>query len=178
MAEINTLARPYAKAVFEQASAQDRLSDWSDMLALLAGVIGNEDMRLLIGNPQLSGPQLVDLITGVCGDRLDDEACNLVRLLAEKHRLELLPAIATLYEERRAEAERRMEVQVYSAVELPQDRRDALAKALESRLNRDVELDCRTDPELMGGVLIRAGDLIIDRSVREQLHQLMRSINR
>lgn len=178
MAELNTLARPYANAAFERAQATERLSDWSDMLSVLVSVIRHEDMQKLIGNPLLTRGQLVDLVLGACADHLDEGGRNFVRLLAEKHRLALVPYIAAQYEARRAEAERRMKVQVYSAVELTEERKSALTRALSTRLNREVALECKTEPGLIGGVLIQAGDLVIDRSVRQQLQQLQHSINR
>lgn len=178
MAELNTLARPYANAAFERAQTTERLSDWSDMLSALTSVVRHEDMQKLIGNPLLTRDKLVELMLAASESYLDAEGRNFVRLLAEKHRLSLVPYIAALYEARRAEAERRMKVQVYSAVELTEERKSALARALSTRLNREVALECKTEPGLIGGVLIQAGDLVIDRSVRQQLQQLQHSINR
>lgn len=172
MAETSTLARPYAEALFDLARAGDRLAEWSEILELLAQVVEHEDVRLLIGNPRVDDEQLAGIILDLLGDRLDDQGRNLIRVLAEYDRLRLVPEIRRQYEALRADAENRVDVEVVSAVELPEDRHEILAKALESTLGRRVNLICRTDPELIAGAVVRAGDQVIDGSVRAQLERM------
>jgi F-type H+-transporting ATPase subunit delta len=178
VAETNTLARPYAKAAFELARSHDNLAGWSDMLAALTAVVSNEDTQALIGNPLLAKGDLLDLIIGVCGERLDEQGRNFARLLVEEKRLGIVSAIAELFEKRKDESQGRMAVEVHSAVELPESRKQSLSQALERRLRRSVDMECKTDPDLIGGIVIYAGDEIIDHSVRNQLHQLVSAINR
>ncbi|MDT0619240.1 F0F1 ATP synthase subunit delta [Salinisphaera sp. P385] len=176
MAEIRTLARPYAEAVFELASQGGRLAEWGDALQALAAIAAHPDVSRLVGNPRVDDDQLADAIIGIAGDRLDDAGRNFVRLLSEKGRLTLLPAIAEQFAALRAEAENRVEVTVTAAAEISESQQQALTKALEQRLSRQVSLTAETDAELIGGAVIRAGDLVIDGSLRAQLARLEQSL--
>lgn len=181
MAELRTLARPYAEAVFELAG--DDLAAWSGALDALAAIAANDDVAALIGNPRIDDGALAETIVAVAGQvagdalkQAGDRAANLVRLLAENDRLRLLPEIAAQYADLRAAAENRVDVEVRSAAELGETQRKALAKALEKRLARQVTLSCSIDEDLIGGAVIRAGDLVIDGSVRSQLARLGRDL--
>lgn len=178
MAELRTLARPYAEAVFELAG--DDLAAWSEALDALAAIAGNEDVAALIGNPRVDDGALAETIVAIAGDALKkaggDRAANLVRLLAENDRLRLLPEIAAQYADLRAAAENRVDVEVRAAGELGEAQRKALAAALEKRLARQVSLSYTIDENLIGGAVIRAGDLVIDGSVRAQLARLGRDM--
>lgn len=178
MAEVNTLARPYANAVFDLANGSSSLQEWSEVLARLAALVAHPDMKPLLGNPLVSESQLSALVVAACDDQMTEEANNLVRLLVRRRRLALAPAIAELYEQRYAEAEQRVAVEVHSAVELSEKRKERLALVLETRLQRDVEMACVVDPDIIGGVMIRSGDMVIDHSVREQLRQLRKTVDR
>lgn len=178
MAEKYTLARPYAQAVFNLAQAGEGLSVWSQRLSLLAEVVQHPDLSALLGNPRVTRAQLVEVITDACGETLGDAGSNLVRLLSENQRLEVVPEIAQEFERMRAEAERVIDVQVRSAVELSDERKAALGDALRRRLAREIKLHCEVDPTLVGGAVIRAGDLVIDGSVRAQLQQLAYALSR
>jgi F-type H+-transporting ATPase subunit delta len=180
MAELRTLARPYAEAVFELAGAGDDLAAWSGALDTLAAIVANEDVAALIGNPRIDDRALAEALVAIAGDALKPAGggrpANLVRLLAENDRLRLLPEIAAQYADLRAVAENRVDVAVRAAAELGETQRRALAKALEKRLARQVSLSCTIDEDLIGGAVVRAGDLVIDGSVRAQLARLSRDL--
>ncbi len=176
MAEKSTIARPYAQAIFDQAVASKQLPKWSENLALASLVAQDEGMRSVIGNPRLSDAQLIDLFVGVCGDNFDDAAKNLVKLLVENGRLSVLPEIASLYEEYRAEAEKTVKAEVVSAYPVTSAQQNSIKKALKARLGREVELVCTTDNSLVGGAIIRAGDMVIDGSVTAQLAKLSHAL--
>jgi F-type H+-transporting ATPase subunit delta len=172
MAERLTIARPYAKAVFALASAQQRLPQWSEALALAAAVVADERVRPLLTSPAVTGEQLVGLITGIAGQQFDDAARNFISTLAANRRLGFLPEIAARYAQLRADAERTVEVTVTSATELSAAQREHYSAALQKRLGRTVRLHCAIDPALLGGAVVRADDLVIDGSVRTGLTQL------
>lgn len=177
MAEKTTLARPYAHAVFELACEQGTLRDWSDRLRLMAAAAGDAEFRARLGDPRISRARRAELFIDVCGELLDERARNLVRVLAHNQRLSVLAEIAARYEALRAEREGRLQAQVISAYPLSAAQREKIAAALKTRLGREVDLECGTDESLLGGVVIRAGDLVIDGSVRGRLAQLARVLN-
>jgi F-type H+-transporting ATPase subunit delta len=164
MAERTTVARPYAQAIFDSAKAGGSLARWSDMLALLALIVEDARLRPLIGDPRVGREQLAAVILDVAGDRLDDTAKSLVRVLIENRRLELLPEVRDHFEEYRAEAERMVEAEVVSAFPLSDEQQAQIKAALKRRLGREISLKCRTDASIIGGAVIRAGDLVIDGS--------------
>jgi len=170
--ERTTLARPYAEAVFRLAREQKTLAGWSEMLQLASAVAADPQMTRLIDNPRIPRARFVDFFLDVCGKKLDKDGANFVRLLTENHRLALLPEIAALYEALRAEAETRVEAEVVSATAVSDAQLKTIAAALKKRLGRDVTLATRLDPSLVGGIVIRAGDLVIDGSVRGKLGAL------
>jgi F-type H+-transporting ATPase subunit delta len=170
--EATTIARPYAEAAFKRAVESDKLGQWSDALGLLAAVVQDPAMAGLIANPKLGKEQLVDLVFDIVGDKLDDEAKNLVKLMAENDRLVVMPAVAALFEESKNAQEGALDVQVTAAFEIDSAQEAALADALKAKLGREVRITSEQDPELIGGVRIRAGDMVIDGSVRGQLAQL------
>ncbi|RLK46500.1 F-type H+-transporting ATPase subunit delta [Alkalispirillum mobile] len=173
MAEQTTLARPYAKAVFELTKDAKTRNTWSKRLKALGTVAADNQVAALVGNPRVSREQLIGLFLEAVGeDTLGQEGKNLVQLLADNGRLGLLPEIAALYEHLRAEAEGVVDVDVTSADKLTKEQQDQIAGALKKRLGRKVRLHCRTDESLIGGALIQAGDLTIDGSVRGKLARL------
>ena len=176
MAEIQTLARPYAEAVFEIAQAGGTLDAWSNALAALSAVVRNPDVAAVLDNPEIDDRVLADAIIGIADDDLNDGARNLVRLLVENSRLRLVPDIADQFESLKAEAENRVDVSVTSAVEFLEDQQAALAQSLEQRLARTVRLSFERDESVIGGAVIRAGDLIIDGSLRAQLERMRQSL--
>lgn len=176
MATINTLARPYAKAAFEFASSANKLDAWSGMLELASGVVSDAAFADRVRNPALTGERKAEDLLMVCEGRIDAEFANFVRTLAENDRLPLIPVIAELYEQHKAEYDRSIAVEVESAFELDADQQKTLATALSKRLDRTVTPHVTINPALIGGVLIRAGDLVIDGSVRGKLAKLAEAL--
>jgi len=170
--ERTTLARPYAEAVFRLARERKSLAGWSEMLKLAAALARDPQMSRLIDNPRVPRERFVEFFIDVCGKKLDKDGANFIRLLTENRRLALLPEIAGLYETLRASAEARVEAEVISASAVGADQLKTIAAALKQRLGRDVTLATRLDPSLVGGIVIRAGDLVIDGSVRGKLKAL------
>ncbi len=177
MSELSTVARPYASAAFELAKEQKDFDRWSKMLAFMAAVAHDGEMRRVLDSPRLSEEQAAEMFTAVCEEQIDDDGRNFVRLLAENRRLPLLPEITALYEFMRREAEGKIDAEVVSAQELDKTKLDAIAKALKVRLGREVNLTARTDEALLGGAIIRAGDLVIDGSIRGRLNKLSTALS-
>jgi len=172
MAEKTTIARPYAQAVFELAQQGKELPRWSEMLGLAAAVVADDRVHGLIGNPRVSKDELTKLLLSICGDHLSQEAQNFIHLLVDNDRLDVLTEIAALYGVYRAEAERTVEAKVISAFPVDDAQQKKIIASLKKRLGREVTLSCETDQSLLGGAIIRAGDLVIDGSVTGQLAKL------
>lgn len=177
MSEITTAARPYARAIFELAQAESTQDKWTEVLALLSVIVENADMREALDSPKLSAEQKAELLIDVCNGELSDENRNAIKLLAENGRLGLLPEIANLYEAFRAEAESKLEATVTSAFPLTDAQQTAIAEALKKKLGCDITLVTQTDESLIGGVVIRAGDLVIDGSTQARLSALSQSLS-
>jgi F-type H+-transporting ATPase subunit delta len=170
--DATTVARPYAEALFQRAFETGRLSQWSETLQFLAAAMRDPELIAFVTNPKLTPAQRVELMLDLGGARLDAEARNLVMVLVENDRLVVLPEIAALYETRRREAEGQTKVVVTSALPLEPAVLEQLAAALKAKLGQQVEITTEEDPSLIGGVRIRAGDTVIDGSVRGRLYQL------
>ena len=177
MAEWSTLARPYAKAAFDYARESSDLAGWSKQLALLAAVAGTDKMVQVIASPELTAEQQAAKLVQLCGDELSDKTRNFVRVLADNKRLRLLPEISALFDQFKANQERSVDVEVASAFDLEGDIADRLAQALRGKLQRDVTIKTVVDKSLLGGVVIRAGDVVIDGSVRGRLAKLAKAMN-
>ncbi|MFK8016947.1 MAG: F0F1 ATP synthase subunit delta [Gammaproteobacteria bacterium] len=172
MAELTTLARPYAKAAFEFANENGALDAWSSALGFLAQVVDNDSVQTMIGNPATSDGELLKMFEAVAGDQLNEHSTNFLRLLMENNRLEVLPDIAALFEVMKSEAEGAVDVEVTSVEPVSEDYKTQLGDALRKKLGRDVRLNFSLDETLIGGALVRAGDLVIDGTVRGRLNQL------
>lgn len=172
MAEFTTIARPYAQAVFKLARERQTLAAWSGMLELAAHVAADPDMRKLLDNPRVTPAQLAELFADVCGERLDEDGRNLIRLLAEGRRLVVLPEIFGLFQQLKNDAEGAIKAQLITAFPATDAQKQTIAAALKRRFGREVQLEFITDPTLMGGAVVRAGDLVIDGSVRGKLTRL------
>jgi F-type H+-transporting ATPase subunit delta len=172
MADKITIARPYAKAAFEEASADRRLGPWSEALQTAAAVVQDARVQNLLGNPSVSNADLAKFVIDLAGPQLDEHGRNFVQTLAENHRLGYLPEISTLFDEFKDDAEGVVDVTVTSAAPLGDGQRAALSAALQKRLRREIRLHCDTDPGLIGGAVLKAGDLVIDGSVRTRLDRI------
>ncbi len=177
MAELSTLARPYARAAFEYARDNDNLPAWSEQLRVAAAVAGTETMIKVLSNPSLTAEQQAQSLTDVCGDSLNAEGKNFIALLASNKRLPLLAEISDLFEQYKANQEKVVDVTVYSAFEVGAETQQTLTEVLKTKLEREVKVDTEIDSDLLGGVLIRAGDLVIDGSVRGRLNKLSEAMN-
>ncbi len=167
-----TLARPYADAVAKLAAQGNAWGQWSERLALLATVVRDEQAQALIGSPAVTAGRLTDLIIAVCGDGLGAEGANLVGLLAENKRLNLLPEIVGLYEAEKAAQEGVLEAHITTAYELSAGQMSGLVGKLEARFGRRISATQSTDADLIGGVMIQVGDEVMDASVRGGLEDL------
>lgn len=172
MAENITIARPYAQAIFSLAQEQGDLKGWSDILQFTAAVAADPEMVAVIDSPSFDSVQVADLFIEICGDKLNDAGKNMIRVLAENDRLEVLPEVAELYEAERAAVEGTIVAEVISATSLNDAQQKNIADALKKRLGRDVTLECKIDESLLGGAIIRAGDVVIDGSVVGKLVKL------
>lgn len=179
MADAATIARPYARAAFEHAHAAGQLPAWGEMLARAAATVGDERVAALIGNPHVQRAELVALIAEVAGaggdaggDAGDEKPRNFIQLLADNGRLAALPQVAAQYAALRAEVENTVDVTVTSAMPLTAEQSDKLVQALSRRLRRTVRLSATVDPSLIGGAVVRAGDLVIDGSLRGRVERL------
>ncbi|EGV52639.1 F0F1 ATP synthase subunit delta [Candidatus Endoriftia persephone] len=170
--DASTIARPYAEAVFDHAEEKGNLDLWSDMLSFLTAVVEEPTLAAVIRDPMFERAQLTDLMLEISGGRLNEEGANLVKLLVENGRLLVVPEITAMFEQLKAESQRMLKVHVRSAYVLKPAQEKQIAAALKAKLGRDVTVTSEKDPELIGGVHIRAGDLVIDGSVRGQLQQL------
>jgi F-type H+-transporting ATPase subunit delta len=171
MSQPLTLARPYARAAFELASSAHALGDWAKNLAFAAQAAADPQVRSLIGNPRVSPAELASLFLGE-GEPADSTFAGFMQLLADNHRLEVLPEIAALFEQRKREAESILQVRVRTATPIDANETAKLKDALKRRFGRDIELEQSVDPAVLGGAIIDAGDVVIDGSVRGRLHQL------
>jgi F-type H+-transporting ATPase subunit delta len=177
MAERRTLARPYAEAAFRLAAEQKQLPQWSEMLALAAAVARDERVTRMVNDPRVAREDQVKLFAEILGKRVDAAGTNFLRILAENRRLTLLPEIAELFEESKNAAEARVEASAIAAFELDAKEIKKIEAALKQKLGRDVRLTATVDKSLLGGVIIRAGDLVIDGSVRGRLAALATHLN-
>ncbi len=178
MSELITASRPYARAIFELAETNKDEKKWSQQLTFMAAVAADSSMVEALDNPKFSKQQTAELFIKVCDQHLDKQGINLTKLLAENDRLVLLPEITVLYEKLRSEAEGSIDAEVISAFEVSDEQQKAIAKSLKKRLGRDVKLTTRIDTSLMGGAIIRAGDLVIDGSLQGRLAKIGTTLSR
>lgn len=172
MAENVTIARPYARAAFAFAREHNAFASWSKWLSAAASLVQDERVAGLLVSPKVSAQELASLVGDASGIGSDKGANNFIAVLAQNRRLGVLPEIAAMFETLRAEVENVADVQVTSAVALDDAQRQRLSSALKVRLKRDVRLHCDIDASLVGGAIIRSGDLIIDGSLKGRLDRL------
>jgi F-type H+-transporting ATPase subunit delta len=178
MAEYTTSARPYARAVFDLATESGTVANWSDALSLMAAVATDAAMQDALDDPQLGNTQKGELMLKVIADKLDQKQQNLLKLMAENGRLRALPEVLQQFDTFRAEAEGKIEAEVISAFDLTPEQEQAITDMLKSKLGRDVSITISTDESLIGGVVIKAGDTIIDGSMKSQLESLALTLGR
>lgn len=177
MSQLTTFARPYARAAFETAVAAATLDTWSKGLALLVALTQQDKVSAFLAQPSQGWQQQAQGLLELAGSELDPKLQNFVRLLASNKRLALLPEITELFEALKAESERTVDVDVTSAFALDASSEQALVAALKERLQRAVKLSTHVDQSLIGGLIVRTGDLVIDGSVRGKLNKLSETMN-
>ena len=169
MAELATIARPYAEAAFGLARDEHALPHWSEMLRFAAAVVGDPNVAKALDNPRLDAAAKESLLLSIGGDRFTAEARNFIRVLVEAERVMLLPQIATMFDTLKNDAEATAKATIESAFALTDAQVDALRGALEKRFGRKIEATVTVNPELIGGARVTVGDAVLDGSVQAKL---------
>jgi F-type H+-transporting ATPase subunit delta len=172
MAEISTIARPYAVAAYKLGKEQESLAKWSEMLGFATQVANDAKMQAYINDPKVLASDLQASFLKVCGDKLNLQAQNLIKVLVEYGRMSLLPAIANAFEELKAQDEGVLEANIISATKLNDAEVKDLVKRLEAKFGKKIDAKVSVDAELIGGIKIIVGDTVIDASVKSQLQNL------
>ena len=172
MAEISTIARPYAVAIFNLAKEEKSLSDWSDMLSLISNIVENEDVNSFIHDSKVLDADKEKLILNICGDKIDSAGKNLIKLLVEYKRLLILSEITLLFEELKDKDEGVIEAEIIMVDQPDKKMVENLLQSLEKRFNKKIELEQNLNTTLLAGAVVRVDDLVIDGSLREQLRKL------
>jgi len=170
MADRRTIARPYAKAAFARAQGAARLAEWSGALASAAAAVADARVHGLIGNPRVAASQLASFIADIA--KADDDQRRFIALLVENKRLALLPEISRLFDAYKDEVDGVVDVTITSAAPMPAAEQSKLAAALQARFARSVRVHTAVDATLIGGAVVRAGDLVIDGSLKTKLEKL------
>ena len=178
MSEYQTIARPYAHAVFELARASGKFENWSEALSWISFIATDAQVQELAQNPRVERESMIRLFEDIAGEKLFDEARNFLRLVIQNGRIFALSNIAAQFETMRAEAEGTIEAELVSALDVTDEQQSQLAQSLSSRLGRQVSLQVVHDPSLIGGAILRAGDMVIDASVKGRLQKLATSLAR
>ncbi|MBI5626334.1 MAG: F0F1 ATP synthase subunit delta [Nitrosomonadales bacterium] len=175
MSEAITIARPYAQAAFEEAQMLSDLKGWSETLRSLAEAVCYPEVRTVVSSQRVAKSQLQGLMEGLLGSTLNAQQRNFIRILVVNQRLLVLPEIAAIFENLRAEAEKTVHVAVDSAFELSAAQQEKIIKSLKARMGREIKLVCKVNKELLGGIVIRAGDKVIDGSARTRLGEMAKA---
>lgn len=175
MSEMATIARPYAKAAFDFAVEKGELSQWAQMLTFCSEVAKNEDVAQLLDGA-IASEQLAEIFISICGEQLNEFGQNFINVMAENGRLKVLPGVLEQFILLQHEFEKVIDADVTSAIELTEQQKADIGAKLEARLERKVKLNCSVDETLLVGVIIRAGDLVIDNSARGRLGRLSETL--
>ena len=176
MSEAITIARPYAQAAFEEAQQQADLKGWSEVLRSLAEAVCYPEIRAVVTSPRVAKAQLESLMEGLQDKQANVQQRNFIRVLVENQRLLVLPEIAATFEVLRAEAEKTVNVVVDSAFELSAAQQEKIIHSLKARMGREIKLTCKVNKALLGGIVIRAGDKVIDGSARTRLGEMANAL--
>ena len=176
MSELATLARPYAVAVFKRAKETGSIAKWSQGLAFMSAVLRDQEISVIVDNPKVNTERLSALMLDICQEQVDGEGENFLKLLVQNKRLALVPYIAKIFEEYKADDEGYNDVEVTTAYAFSKEEKQTFASKLEKTLSKKIHMNVHVDKSLIGGVLVRAGDRVIDGSIRGQLQQLAKRL--
>ncbi|WP_166738863.1 F0F1 ATP synthase subunit delta [Psychromonas algarum] len=176
MSELTTVARPYARAAFEFSVSNNNIDAWSSMLFFASEVAQDATMAKILTRDK-APKELADLFISICGDQLDESGQNFIKILAENGRLSVLPRVTQLFAELETEYKKEIDVDVVSAYALSKAQQGKLSTSLEQRLARKVNLNCSIDKSLITGMVITAGDLVIDSTASGQLSRLSNTLH-
>ena len=172
MAELATIARPYAEAVFRLARQGNALPAWSDALNLIASVYQDPQMQAAMANPKVSSADMERLMLAICGERIDGVARNLIQLLVHNRRLSLVAQIRELFEQLKLQDEGKLDAKISSAFPMEDTQRNQVVDMLSARFKRKIDATVTVDPDLIGGVKVEVGDKVWDASVRGRLQSM------
>ncbi len=176
MSDLTTIARPYAQAVFKLAKEENSKDQWSENLAFLSILMQDSEMVGVVKNPKIKKQRIEQLILDIAEAKFDGKIINFIRLLIQNNRLLLAPQIADLYEQYKSEDEGYVDVELKSAFTLTKAEEKTIGAALEKALNKTVHMKAKVDKTLIGGFLARAGDIVIDGSIKGRLQQLSKRL--
>jgi F-type H+-transporting ATPase subunit delta len=177
MSNVTTLARPYAKAAFELAEADDATGSWNDMLGLASTLVSEESLANLLQSPEVTNSQVLEILASTAGEALNSRFRDFLSVLAENKRLPLLPEITSLYQRLREEADKLLRVKVVSAYALDESQATRLKDALARRFDREILLESEVDSSVIGGAVVYAGGQVIDGSLKDRLTKLSNSLS-
>ena len=177
MSELATLARPYAAAIFKRAKETQSTTKWSKSSAFMAAILKNQDISVVVDNPKVDKQRLSALILDICQGHVNEESENFLKLLVHNNRLSLVPTIAKLFEAYKAEDEGYMEVEVMTAYPLSKEAKQEFTATLEKNLGKKIHMNVAVDKSLIGGVLVRAGDKVIDGSIKGRLQHMQKALH-
>ncbi|MEO8003299.1 MAG: F0F1 ATP synthase subunit delta [Betaproteobacteria bacterium] len=178
MAELATIARPYAEAVYRTAKQGNALQEWSDALGLIAGVYSDPQMQAAIANPKVGAADIERLLLAICGERVNAVARNLIQLLVHNRRLTVVPEIREMFEQLKLQDEGKLDAKISSAYPMDDGQRDHVVKMLSTRFKRKINATVTVDPELIGGIKVEVGDKVWDASVRGKLQTMAATLTK
>ncbi len=176
MSELATLARPYAAAVFKRAKETQSATKWSKSLAFMSDILKNKDISVVVDNPKVDKQRLSELLLDICQGHVNEESENFLKLLVHNNRLRLVPTIAKLFEAFKADDEGYLEVEVLTAYALSKEAKQEFTATLEKNLGKKIHMNVAVDKSLIGGVLVRAGDKVIDVSIKGRLQYMQKAL--
>jgi F-type H+-transporting ATPase subunit delta len=178
MAELATIARPYAEAVFRLAKQGNALPAWSDALNLISTVYQDPLMQAAMANPEVTATDIERLLLAICGERIDGVARNLIQLLVHNRRLSVLAEIRELFEQLKLEDEGKVDAKISSAFPMEEAQRNQVVNMLSSQFKRKINATVTVDPDLIGGIKVEVGDKVWDASVRGRLQTMAATLTK
>lgn len=172
MAELLTTARPYAEAAFSYAKEQQKLQEWSNALNNLAIIAKDEQLAAFLVNPKHSKANKISIFESVMGSGMTNDVKNFLQVVAENGRLIVLPEVAKLFEQYKAQEEKRVKATVVSASKITVEQQKVLSAALNNKFGAEVDIDYEEDASLISGIKVKVGDWVVDNSAKSQLHKL------